>query len=275
MTGETLNQFIQRLRVEKAASQLIYNPKKSITEIALDCGFSGSAPFARAFKEMFQMSASEWRAGGHRTHPRKNRQMDSNIYQPPGKIRQDFSLSMMYIDPVTNNPTWRINMLDKTAVQIEVKEMPAWPVAYVRHIGPYQGDAQLFAGLFEKLGRWAGPRGLLQQPEAQFLSVYHDDPEITADEQLRVEVCLTVPEDTPVEGDIGKMVIPGGKYVVGRFELSEQEYGAAWQMIYGEWLPQSGYQPDDGPAYERMLNSPEQHPEHKHLVEICVPVKPL
>jgi AraC family transcriptional regulator len=278
MTGETLNQFIQRRRVEKAAGQLIYNPRKSITEIALDCGFSGSATFARAFKEMFQMSASEWRAGGYRDHQRKIRNMESNTYQAPGKNRQDFSLSSMYIDPVTNNPTWRIKMIDKTAVQavqIEVKEMPAWPVAYVRHIGPYQGDGQLFARLFEKLAKWAGPRGLLQQPDAQFLSVYHDDPEITANEQLRVEVCLTVPENTPVEGEIGAMVIPGGKYVVGKFELAEQEYGAAWQLIYGQWLPQSGYQPDDRPAYERMLNNPDEHPEHKHIVEICVPVKPL
>jgi AraC-like DNA-binding protein len=36
--GETLNDFIQRLRVEKAASLLLSNPKKSITEIAFDCG---------------------------------------------------------------------------------------------------------------------------------------------------------------------------------------------------------------------------------------------
>ena len=39
MVGETLNQFIQRIRIEKAAAQLIVNPKKSITEIAFDCGF--------------------------------------------------------------------------------------------------------------------------------------------------------------------------------------------------------------------------------------------
>ncbi len=62
IVGETLNRFIQRMRVEKAATQLMANPKKSITEIAFDCGFSGSASFARAFRETFHMSASEWRA---------------------------------------------------------------------------------------------------------------------------------------------------------------------------------------------------------------------
>ncbi len=43
MMGETLNEFIQRLRVEKAATRLVNNPRDSITEIALGCGFSSSA----------------------------------------------------------------------------------------------------------------------------------------------------------------------------------------------------------------------------------------
>lgn len=39
IVGETLNSFIQRLRIEKATSMLKANPKKSITEIALDYAF--------------------------------------------------------------------------------------------------------------------------------------------------------------------------------------------------------------------------------------------
>ena len=62
--GESLYQFILRLRLERAANQLLQNPRKSITAIALDCGFGGSAAFARAFRAGFGVSASEWRAGG-------------------------------------------------------------------------------------------------------------------------------------------------------------------------------------------------------------------
>ena len=58
LVGETLNRFINRIRIEKAASKLIDNPNKSITEIAFDYGFSGSASFARAFREAFNMSAT-------------------------------------------------------------------------------------------------------------------------------------------------------------------------------------------------------------------------
>ena len=34
-------------------------------------------------------------------------------------------------------------------------------------------------------------------------------------------------------------------------------------------------QPDDRPAFEMCLNNPKDHHEHKHIVEIYVPVKPL
>ena len=61
IVGETLNDFIQRIRVEKAATKLVLNPKKSVTEIAFECGFSGSSAFARSFHETYGMSASDWR----------------------------------------------------------------------------------------------------------------------------------------------------------------------------------------------------------------------
>ena len=35
------------------------------------------------------------------------------------------------------------------------------------------------------------------------------------------------------------------------------------------------YQPDDRLCYEINHNDPKQHPEGKHVVDICVPVRPL
>ncbi len=160
-------------------------------------------------------------------------------------------------------------------VDVEVKELPQMHVAYVRHIGPYEGDAELFGRLFEKLFQWAGPRGLLRFPETKTMSVYYDNPEITDADKRRVDVCITVPEDTEVAGEIGKTKIQGGRYAVARFEIAVDEYGDAWNAVYGGWLPQSGYQPVDGPCFELYHNDPEQHPEHKHIFDICIPVTPL
>ena len=78
-----------------------------------------------------------------------------------------------------------------------------------------------------------------------------------------------------MEGEIGKAKIPAGKYAVAHFEITPDQYQDAWNAVYGGWLPESGYQPEDGPCYELYLNDPKEHPEGKHIVDICVPVKPL
>ncbi len=51
IVNETLYSYIVRQRLERSLSALLYTPKKSITEIALDFGFSDSAMFARSFKK--------------------------------------------------------------------------------------------------------------------------------------------------------------------------------------------------------------------------------
>jgi AraC family transcriptional regulator len=281
MVGETLNCFIQRIRIEKAAAKLSAQRKKSITDIAFECGFSGSAAFSRAFKDFFGMTPAQWRSKKSGGFPdSKICITDSKISQFPGNIRKDFDFSLHYNYDEKRNLIWRIIMKNKNVNKqvegkIEVKEMPAFHVAYVRHIGPYKGNPELFGSLFGKLMKWAGPRDLLRNPEMKFMSVYYDDPSITDEEKLRVDACMTVPEKTAVEGEIGKMTIPGGKFAVGRFEIHPDEYEAAWNSLMAGWLPESGYQCDDRLCYELYQNDPEQHPEHMHVVDICVPVKPL
>jgi AraC family transcriptional regulator len=272
--GETLNQYISRMRTEKAATQLLNNPKKSITEIALDCGFSGSAAFARAFKDIFKMSASEWRIKGAKRNS-NIRQADGNIRETLGNIGKDLIISSGYIDPQTNNPIWRIKMKTKKEVKVEVKELPELNVAYVRHTGPYKGDNQLFGSLIGRLMKWAAPRDLLKAADTRLYAVYHDDPNVTQEENLRMSICISVPKGTPVDGEIGQMTVPGGKFAVAGFELANDEFEEAWGALMGGWLPESGYQPDDRLCYEIMHNDPQKHPEHKHVVDICVPVRPM
>lgn len=275
MVGETLNGFIQRLRIEKAATMLVQNPKKSITEIALDCGFSGSSAFARAFREVFRMSASEWRAGGN-LKDSKNGKTESKESKTDDKIRQDFNIHLYYSVNMTKQ-MWRIEMKagKELIANIEVKDIPEMHVAYIRHIGPYAGDEQLFGNLFNKLCAWAGPRGLLQFPDTKFITIYHDNPDITDEKRLRTDVCITVPPETKVDGEIGKAIIPAGKNAIAHFEIKPDQYGDAWNAVYGGWLPESGYQPDDRPCFELYLNDPKEHPEGKHIVDIYAPVKPL
>lgn len=279
VVGEPLNKFIARVRAEKAAFFLTEHKKKNLTEIAFDCGYSSSAAFSRAFKDYFGMSPSQWRAGGY-VPDSKIRKNNSKTSKTPGKIRKDYARHLEYIANVIVTQVelnkWRIEVKTQSNLkaEVEVVDMPELNIVYVRHIGPYKGDGELFGSLFGKLCSWAGPRGLLSE-NAQFVSVYHDNPDLTDEDKLRVSVGVSAPEGTKTDGEIGSMKLPDGKYARARFRIDQDQYEAAWQSVFGGWLPTSGFQPEDSPAFEMYLNDPNSDPEGKHEFYICIPVKPL
>jgi AraC family transcriptional regulator len=261
IVGETPFQFILRVRLEKAATLILTNKKESISQIAYKCGFSDISIFSRNFKNYFHLSASQYRV---------KKLKNSNLSQQDSNSRQSDERPTQYFCPELKTIKWRTNM--KLNKSVEVKELPKMTVAYIRHIGPYKGNDKLFENLWNKLFSWAGPRGLIGGENFKSLVIYHDDPNVTIEDKLRMSVCITVPPATKVEGEIGKMEIEDAKYVIARFELGAQDFQEAWSWVYGQWLPTSGYQPDDKPCFEMYPEAPK---DGKFIVDICVPVKPF
>jgi len=155
----------------------------------------------------------------------------------------------------------------------ELKEIKAKNVAYVSFVGNFVGNPEVFRGLFEKLFGWAFQKQVMG-PDTEVLSAYYDDPDVTPPEKLRLEVCMTIPGGVEVEGDIGKKLLSGGKYVIMRAEVSgPQEYGPAWEMVV-QWGSENNLEMDLSRAsYEVYLNNPEEHPEKHHIVDICLAVR--
>jgi AraC family transcriptional regulator len=261
MVGETPFQFILRIRIERAAMLMVTSRKERISDIAQKCGFSEISVFSRNFKNYFSVSASEYRT--LKSNLSNLSQHERNNGQQPEK-------TTLYFCPEVKTIKWRTNM--KLNKSVEVKDLPKMTLAYIRHIGPYKGDARLFETLWNRLFAWAGPRGLIGGKDFRSLIIYHDDPNVTQEQKLRMSVCVTVPSSTKVEGEVGKMDLEAARYVVARFELTDQEFQQAWDWVYGSWFPESGYQPDDKPCFEMY---PEEPKDGKFVVEICVPVKPL
>ena len=64
---ETPFEFLSRTRLEYAIDNLVYKPDHSITDVALNCGFSNPQAFSRAFKQRYSLSprsyrmANDWR----------------------------------------------------------------------------------------------------------------------------------------------------------------------------------------------------------------------
>ncbi len=153
---------------------------------------------------------------------------------------------------------------------VEVRELPQRNVACIRHVGPYSKIGQAI----EKVFSWAGPKGLIQLPKTEMLAVYYDNPQTVAQADLRSDACITVPEGTQPDGEARAMQVPGGLFAVAHVEIDASEYGEAWDRLVGEWIPENGYVPDDSRlCYELYLNDPDEHPEKKHIVDICEPVR--
>ncbi len=261
MTGETPNGYVQRIRLERAAGLLQNNRRVPISEIAYACGFGSISLFSRSFRAYFGCTAKEYRLRekailvNNGLRYSKNGQVLSKI----GQQEFDFDAQLCSV---------KLNNLILMDTKIEIKEMPEIKVAYIRYSGPYNQIGKVY----EKLMRWAGPRGLLNA-ETKTITIYQDDPAVTMIEKVRQDACITLSGDVAVEGEIGKAVIPGGKHAVGRFQVDSKGFEKAWNTM-SLWLADNGYQYGGSP-YELYYNSLEECEHQMFDVEICIPLKPL
>jgi AraC family transcriptional regulator len=255
--AESVYQFIKRLRLEKAAEQLLTHRQASITEIALMCGFANSSSFAKSFKQHFKMTASAWRNQSQQS-------FDHNAH--PLQIERGH-LSFLNGSAVWNFPQ------QQSIRQVEIEQLDSFKIAYVRHIGDYQANEAVFSELYQQLFQWALPRGYVDE-NTLTLNVYHDNPQITDPQHLRVMSAIPVNEHVEATKTIGITSIQGGHYGVCRFLLNKHQFGEAWQWMFATWLPQSGYQKQDAPSFERSYGQRMIDGERCYDVDICIPITP-
>lgn len=262
IVGETPNDFVLRIRLEKSAQLLYDNPKTPVGDIAFQCGFTNASSFSRAFKSHFGLTTKAFREQEKAIFIK-----DGIRYSKNGKAVSKIGKHFQSVNNQLCSVEFKqLIIMDTT---IEVKQMPELKLINCRHMGPFNEIGQAYKKLF----RWAGPRGLVT-PESKTVTVYHDDPSITSIEKVRQDASLIVKGEVKVEGEIGKSTVPAGKYAVGHFEIKETEFEQAWNTMCS-WLTESGYQPADSPTYEYYHNDYNEHLEHKFIVDICIPVKSL
>ncbi len=261
MTGETPADYVQRLRVERAAILLQNDGRMTITEIAEMCGFGSVSLFSRSFRARFGVTAKEYRM-----HEKPIFSHNGMRYSKNGQLVSKNMKSEFDFDAHLCSVELKNIILMET--KVEIRQMPEIRVAYVRHTGAFDQIGKAY----EKLMKWAGPRGVLNA-DTKTITVYQDDPSVTAIEKVRQDACITLSGDVNVEGEIGKAVIAGGKYAVGRFQVDGKGFEKAWNTMC-VWLIDNGYQ-NNGSPYELYYNSFEDDVIQNFDVEICIPVKPL
>jgi AraC family transcriptional regulator len=136
LTGETVSQFTNRSRLEKAA-RLLRDTKLPITIIGLECGFSSSATFSRSFKNQYDKPPKLYRNSGDF----KNSKICKELF--PGDE---------YVLPMADE-------IKEKLFQVEVKNFPVWDIGYIRVLNSYEGDRVIQA--FGKIIKWARDQNIL------------------------------------------------------------------------------------------------------------------
>lgn len=178
--GETLKQYTQRLRLERAAFDLKIR-EATILEVALNWGFNAPETFTRAFKRWFGVTPKQYRASYGRS-----------LEQQP-----------------QSNPTL-LNTLatETTCSRVTIQKLKPISVAFVRNYGPYE---TVDLTQFDRLISWADASGHYTGDNL-LLGIGHDDPNITPVEKVRFDSCLSVPEPFRPDGNIGFQHTPGGHF---------------------------------------------------------------
>jgi len=254
VVGETVNNFITRKRIEKAAGLLIHQKENTITEISEILGFTSLSSFSRAFKNFYGMSPVEFKE----TSPNKF----SKIRKTESKKGQVSVSFEQYICNINNSIKW-FTMNAKVTVQ-NVEEIQ---MAYISH----KGEMEKIGEVYNRLIRWATPKGLMNQENLRLLTIYHDSPKITSPDAIRMSAAIVLNAATSVEGEVSLKVINPTKCIVSRFEITPNEFQQAWESSF-VWMSENGYKKSEQDPFEIYYNNCQDHPENKFIVDICIPI---
>lgn len=94
--------------------------------------------------------------------------------------------------------------------------------------------------------------------------------------KCRYDACVVVPGDFTADRWVNLMDVPAGTYAISSFTGTAHDIVGVWERVFGSWLPDSGYQPDDRPCFEVYRGHPTGGPKPGvfHCV-LCLPVRPL
>src|SRR5271167_3246430 len=246
VSGETLNNFTNRLRLEKAARLLRYSGQ-SLTDIALDCGFSSSATFARAFRSGYDTSPSQFRKSGKI----KKSKICKELFP-----QDEYGLPMSAEEK-------------KAAFPVRLIDIPERQVAYLRVTNAFDLDRMLAA--LVTVIEWAKSQDVFSQGILFGMTV--DDPHVTPKHLYRYEVCLASSLPFECMAGMSQLKMPAMRYAAIKVSGDIHKVATAWDYLYRDWLIHSAYEPEHAPALEVFLDK-EKAMDWSHFeLELCLPVR--
>jgi len=250
VTGESVNYFTNRIRLEKAARLLKFS-KQPVSDIALTCGFSSPPIFSRAFRQYFEVSPSSYRNNGKIEN---------------SKIRKELFPMNEYLVPMTEEEL-------KTNFPVEIRNFPERRVAYIRVLDSYREGVVVNA--FTEMVTWAKKMDLFHSEKLFGMSV--DDPLVTPKEKYRYEVCITIPENFIVDAGnyMETTILAKCKYAVVSVSGNLNRVATATHYLFNNWLISSSFEPEHQHGLEIFLDKENIFNWEHFDLELCIPVKSI
>jgi AraC family transcriptional regulator len=248
VTGESVAGLVRRLRLE-TAGRALRESDASVIEIAFAAGYGSPEAFSRAFQQAFGISPSDYR----------------NAVVVP-RYRPSLSLALRL-----ERPALRLTLEPfegGTEMEVTIETFPDRLAACLRHIGPYDE----LHPTYERLLGWAG-RNRLLGPATFVMGLSYDNPESVAEEELRYDACVSLPQPMTLPDGFRLVTVRGGRYAVYLLKGPYSGIRDAFRTLFGKWLPTSGEEIDDRPCLELYLNSPVEVPDSALLTKVCIPLK--
>ena len=229
ITGETVSDYIKRIRLEKSA-HILGVMKNSITEIAIECGFNSSEQFSREFKNYFGFSPSEIKKI-------KRENSENGIAESMEKITAKRKFCNHKLD--------KQFMENLKSMESEIINCEKIDMYYKRYTGRYGIELQKFIIEFmDEIKEYIDINSL----KTNFCGIIYDNPRISDDDKCRFDICISkksIKEVKSFKDIYGEITIQSGKYAKFKYKGTSEEVGNGYAWIYGIWFPNSGYEPDD------------------------------
>ncbi|GEJ45004.1 GyrI-like domain-containing protein [Chryseobacterium sp. ON_d1] len=254
VTGETLQNYIIRKKIEKSALHLALHKNMDIKDIYWDLGFSSHSVFCKTFKKHYGLAPTEFRRSAPEKFHRILQQQSKN-----GQVNTIFS---QYICSIENLLNWT-----KMNLKIEVKKMPEMNLASVMSLGIANVESS-----FNVLIDWATKKGLFPKDKVKMISVYHDSCRITPLDKVRIHACMLLDKQLNTqEGEVFAETLEAGKYIVGSGEVTLDDFEKCWVSLF-LWMNEHNYKFRRTFPYEIYYTNFKEHPEGKMIVDFCIPV---
>lgn len=251
ISGETINEMVTRLRLERAVSLLRSTQRFSITDAAFACGFKSASVFSRSFKKQYNLTARQW----DRQSPLKN---SKNGQALDGL--QSYTLENLS------------DFAEREEMEVHLRSLPAQRMAYIRVYNSFAKPARI-AETYQRLIDWY-LKGGGRLEDTTLYGMSQDDPDITPRHLFRFDWCLRVPDDWTAQGDVNMTSFPACQVAAVHCTDVMQEY-KAFHYLFRYWLPHSRYQPANLPAMEIYRRQPAELGWETYDMDCAVPILPL